>query len=162
MSVNIEKLRELVILTQQWAESKGLIDKENIRAQYNYIHLELTELYKAIREGKDQDEIKDGFGDTMVTLIVFAHIRGVPPLIGLWLKCHHHKARTTEPSSILVDLQDFRYELYSHLHPGEAFTRLCAIARSNGYDIVECLEIAYNEISKRTGKMIDGDFVKDK
>jgi len=29
-------------------------------------------------------------------------------------------------------------------------------------NLVECLESAYNIISKRTGKMIDGKFVKDK
>jgi hypothetical protein len=30
-----------------------------------------------------------------------------------------------------------------------------------GLTLEECLESAYNVISKRTGKMIDGQFVKD-
>ena len=28
-------------------------------------------------------------------------------------------------------------------------------------NLIECLESAYNVISKRTGKMVDGTFVKD-
>ena len=30
-----------------------------------------------------------------------------------------------------------------------------------GLKLVDCLESAYNVISKRTGKMVDGQFVKD-
>ena len=35
-------------------------------------------------------------------------------------------------------------------------------AHMNGLNFVDCLESAYNVISKRTGKMVDGVFVKDK
>jgi len=31
----------------------------------------------------------------------------------------------------------------------------------NGLTIEECLEYAYNDIKDRTGKMVDGVFVKD-
>jgi hypothetical protein len=30
-----------------------------------------------------------------------------------------------------------------------------------GLELVKCLESAYNVIAKRTGKMVDGQFVKD-
>ena len=36
------------------------------------------------------------------------------------------------------------------------------VAQKYGLELVDCIELAYNTISKRTGKMIDGSFVKDK
>ena len=38
---------------------------------------------------------------------------------------------------------------------------LKSVALSYGYDLEECLNAAWNEIKDRTGKMIDGTFVKD-
>jgi hypothetical protein len=34
-------------------------------------------------------------------------------------------------------------------------------AKMQNMSLVECLEGAYNIIAKRTGKMVDGQFVKD-
>ena len=36
------------------------------------------------------------------------------------------------------------------------------IAKKYNLELVECVDYAYNEIKNRTGKMIDGSFVKDK
>lgn len=45
---------------------------------------------------------------------------------------------------------------------GDVMVTLILQCELNNFDIFECLEGAYNVISKRTGKMIDGIFVKDK
>ena len=37
-----------------------------------------------------------------------------------------------------------------------------AIAKKYNLELVECVDYAYNQIKNRTGKMIDGSFVKDK
>ena len=39
---------------------------------------------------------------------------------------------------------------------------LDAIAKKYNLELVECVVYAYNQIKNRTGKMIDGSFVKDK
>ena len=39
---------------------------------------------------------------------------------------------------------------------------LDAIAKKYNLELVECVDYAYNQIKNRTGKMIDGSFVKDK
>jgi NTP pyrophosphatase (non-canonical NTP hydrolase) len=44
---------------------------------------------------------------------------------------------------------------------GDAFVVLTLLAAQNGLTINECVEVAYNEIKNRTGKMKDGVFVKD-
>ena len=45
---------------------------------------------------------------------------------------------------------------------GDILVTLIIQSKMQGLDIVECLEMAYNTISERTGKMKNGVFVKDK
>ena len=45
---------------------------------------------------------------------------------------------------------------------GDIIVTLMIQAKMQGLTIEECLESVYNIISKRTGKMVDGIFVKDK
>jgi len=45
---------------------------------------------------------------------------------------------------------------------GDIMVTLIIQAKMQGLSLEECLESAYHVISKRTGKMINGQFVKDK
>lgn len=45
---------------------------------------------------------------------------------------------------------------------GDILVTIIIQAEMQGLKLEECLESAYNVISKRTGKMIKGQFVKDK
>lgn len=45
---------------------------------------------------------------------------------------------------------------------GDIIVTLILQAEMNGLDIKDCLQSAYDVISKRTGRMVDGIFVKDK
>lgn len=106
-------MNELIDKTRQWFHDKGIIANSTPLKQLEKTQEELTETRDAvIREiyaGERVvqfrlDQIKDGIGDTVVTLI------GV---------C----------------------EMY-------------------GFTLEECLQMAYDTISKRNGTMIDGVFVK--
>ena len=44
---------------------------------------------------------------------------------------------------------------------GDIMVVLVNMVTRNGLTIEECLEYAYNDIKDRTGKMVDGVFVKD-
>lgn len=44
---------------------------------------------------------------------------------------------------------------------GDIMVVLINIAERNGLTLEQCLEHAYNDIEDRTGKMVDGVFVKD-
>lgn len=44
---------------------------------------------------------------------------------------------------------------------GDIMVTLIIQAKMQGVSLEECLESAYNVISKRTGKMVNGQFVKD-
>lgn len=114
------KYNELEPLVIQWAENKGILEKATALTQIEKTQEELDETREALfwdsknvlqyenSKGKlvnTKEEVKDGYGDQLVTLIIGAHM--------------------------------------------------------NGLKLEDCLEAAYNVISKRKGSMIGGQFVKD-
>lgn len=114
------KYTELEKLVIEWGANKGILDKATPLAQAGKTLEEVNELIEACEaqaEGKvkfvnskgnlvdTQEEIKDAFGDILVTIILGAKLQKLT--------------------------------------------------------LEECLESAYNVISKRTGKMVNGVFVKD-
>ena len=44
---------------------------------------------------------------------------------------------------------------------GDTIVTLIILAQQHGTNVEECLDIAYNEIAGRKGKLIDGVFVKE-
>lgn len=54
-----------------------------------------------------------------------------------------------------VNLIDTKLEM------GDIFVTLIILCNQLGIDCVECLQLAYEKISKRKGKTIDGIFVKE-
>lgn len=95
---------ELMNNINEWARQKDITKKENAPKQALKIMEELGETCGAFLKGKDE-ELKDGIGDVLVTVIIFAEQLGLNP--------------------------------------------------------VECLELAWNEIKDRTGKTVNGTFIKD-
>ena len=98
------KYEKLISDVVDWADDKGLVKEENSDKQLIKIIEEVGELASAILKKKRKEEI-DAVGDIMVTLIIFAEIRG--------------------------------------------------------YDVMSALGYAYQEIKDRTGKIVDGSFIKD-
>ena len=112
--------KELEPLVLQWAKEKGILEKATPLTQIEKTREELEETKEALfwdsknclqfenSKGKlvnTKEEILDGYGDQLVTLIIGAEM--------------------------------------------------------NGLKLEDCLEAAYNVISKRTGRMVNGKFEKD-
>lgn len=65
-----------------------------------------------------------------------------------------------EVNELLVAIQNNdRAEIQDAL--GDILVTIIIGAELQGMDIVDCLESAYDVISKRSGKMVNGTFVKD-
>ena len=94
----------LIENVSQWAEDKDILKKENAPKQLLKVLEEVGETAGALLKSKDA-EIKDGIGDSFVTLIILAKQLGLEP--------------------------------------------------------ADCLESAWNEIKDRTGKTVNGVFVKN-
>ena len=69
--------------------------------------------------------------------------------------------KTMEECQELIDAiqDDNREEIADAL--GDILVTIIIQAKMQNMSLVECLEGAYNIIAKRTGKMVDGQFVKD-
>ena len=69
--------------------------------------------------------------------------------------------KTMEECEELIDAieDDNREEIADAL--GDILVTIIIQAKMQNMSLVECLEGAYNIIAKRTGKMVDGQFVKD-
>lgn len=97
-------LESLTSLITEWAETKGLLKKENATKQFLKLVEETGELAAGLARN-DEDGIKDALGDIFV----------------VW--------------AILVE--------------------------QLGYSHVDVVDAVYNIISKRTGKTVNGVFIKD-
>lgn len=100
-SSSFDELSNKVI---EWAFDKGILEKENAPKQMLKVLEEVGETAGALLKSNEEG-IKDGIGDSFVTLIILARQLGLTP--------------------------------------------------------EECLLAAYNEIKGRTGKTVDGVFVKN-
>ena len=101
-------MNELIQNVLQWGIDKNIIGTDGKGTRYGQADKmleEANETHMAVNTN-DLRDVKDGIGDTVVTLILLA-------------------------------------DMY-------------------GWTLEECLQVAYDVISKRTGKMVDGVFVKDR
>ena len=96
-------MNNLIKQVEQWSIDKGL-DKGNSDRQALKFYEEAGEIGAALSRNR-MDDLKDGIGDTIVTLII--------------------------------------------------------LAQQHGMTIEECLQYAYDEISKRKGRTINGTFIKE-
>ncbi|MGZ9551264.1 MazG-like family protein [Staphylococcus epidermidis] len=96
-------LDQLIKNVEQWSINKGLNNGNSDRQALKFYE-EAGEIAAALSRN-DKEALKDGIGDTVVTLII--------------------------------------------------------LAQQHNMSLEECLQCAYEEIKDRTGKMINGTFVKD-
>jgi NTP pyrophosphatase (non-canonical NTP hydrolase) len=69
--------------------------------------------------------------------------------------------KTVEEVQELIDAIDVNNKAEIEDALGDILVTIIIQAEMQGLELVQCLESAYNVISKRTGKMVAGQFVKD-
>ena len=87
---------ELTYSVKLWAESRGLIKKENISRQMLKVMEEVGETAASIARG-NKNLIKDGIGDSFVTLIILSWQNGIDPtdcLRAAWEEIKDRKGTT--------------------------------------------------------------------
>lgn len=186
-------MNDLINNVRQWFHTKGIIEKSNPLKQLEKTQEELNETRDAAISLQQLDsefwqslgnignmrhvlcnQIYDGIGDTMVTLIGVCE---------MWSKDISKLSTNPVIESYINGLPDDRIALLDELqlrllnlylftatsNTGAAEVTMgmmvgCLFALSEQYGVTleECLHQAYDVISKRTGSMVDGKFVKDK
>lgn len=168
-------MEELIVAVQEWSKNKGL-DKADSRGQMLKVTEESSEMGQAkallLSPSKDirnkgLEMYMDAVGDTYVTLIILAQQQGIE-FLDLWE--HADAFYSHDENDILVALGVISGHLAknkSNSVEGIRFAifkmilSLKHLATKEGLESSECLEMAYNVIAKRKGKMIDGVFVKE-
>ena len=171
-------IQELVPLIHQWAKERGIFDKSTPFDQLLKTHEEVGELIKACYDN-DKPAIQDAIGDTMICLINYCYFVFKNKDFTIEIINARYMFDSFEGSSTinylgyiaktLIGLFNEEFLLQENNNcPRNVFFRLShisqlleKIAQDENTTLEECLNIAYNEIKNRTGKMINGKFVKD-
>lgn len=165
----MKTIQELVPLIQEWAKERGIFDKSTPFDQLLKTHEEVGELIKACYDN-DKPAIQDAIGDTMVCLINYCYMvkEDSEHVIdeGLTMKPDKIAAKVRlaiHVGMVLSEMLRFEYKRERPpLYCSPCFIRgLNSIALLKSTTLEECLNLAYNEIKNRTGKMINGKFIKD-
>lgn len=142
----INELEDLII---QWAQDKDLLKEDNAPKQYLKFLSEVGETADAILKN-DIPEIKDGFGYIAVTIIILAN------QLKMSLNLDEDKFINFD-SDCMETLFEFVNSSYTR---AGSISLLWSVAQNYGYDLTECLNLAWNEIKDRKGKTVRGTFIK--
>lgn len=159
----MKTFRELNSLIVDWAKERELDTKGTVQGQKMKTIEELAELIIGI--SKDNKEIiKDSIGDVAVTLIIGNMLDWRHSLIRVYNDAREAKRSFTgkvDRVSWIINQMDMTKSAYGIIYLHNIFIGLVGIANDYDLEFLDCLESAYNEISNRKGKMINGTFVKE-
>ena len=118
-------MNELIDKTRQWFHDKGIIANSTPLKQLEKTAEELTETRDAV--------------------VKFEHFNSI-----------FYQS--------LGKIGEMRYNLHEEIKDGigDTVVTLIGVCEMYGFTLEECLQMAYDTISKRSGKMENGIFVKDK
>ena len=143
---NFKTLKEQVI---QWGLEKGI---NNPVTQFCKVSEELDEINKELssKEELNLNKLKDAIGDTAVTLIILNYQEGRMSIFSE-MKVLDVKIPLVAYRQIFIAIAQ---------NDNRVFYMLNDLAEFFDTTLEECLSIAYNVISKRTGQTINGQFYK--
>ncbi|OEL06886.1 nucleotide pyrophosphohydrolase [Staphylococcus xylosus] len=162
---------QLIKQIEQWSIERDLHTANPIK-QYDKLIEEHGELVKGLNKD-DKTVIQDSVGDVFVVLtIMMQQIKGDMELAFKLSGFGEGNADTinyVETLGLLgrklQDLMDDRTNGGLHSETQAMISNIIYLlkitAKENNTDLTACLNLAYNEIKDRKGKMIDGKFVKE-
>lgn len=145
----MKDLKELQVLILEWAKERDLLHKENATNQRLKLIEECGELASAILKNKI-DEQKDAIGDIFVVLVILA-----------------------EQLNDNQNLDIYKVDFYSYSSEYNLIQQLINSYNSGlvevlfnlairlDLDLVECANLAWNEIKYRKGVTVNGTFIKE-
>ncbi|HEM5177945.1 TPA: MazG-like family protein [Streptococcus suis] len=164
-------ITDLIENVKDWSSAKGL-DKSDARKQMLKLFEEFGELNAGIAKN-NTTLIKDSIGDVMVVLTILCQQLNLDAreifLTADSLTIHHPKTLEIEVLSLITGaligklstaILNRTHEIKSNLIIREIVLKLHFVSKYYDFTKEQCFETAWNEIKDRTGKMVDGVFVK--
>lgn len=162
-------MKELINKVEDWAVEKGLLPDLDIKAQFNQFSEELSEVIKECSENNIYDSWVE-IGDCLVVLIIEAKYLNVD-LEHLFLReldiCSYSDNATcfiqlTKEHGLLVsNVKKNNKNKPIGINMYFILDALKNIAKNQGTNLEQCLKLAYDKISKRKGKIVKGQFIKE-
>ena len=159
------KFKEFKKNAVKWAKDRGIIPNSSFDAQYIKLVEELGELALGLRK-RDEGLIKDSIGDVAVVLVILSGIEDIDE----YLRLDFLKITDTMNSFQKLCEGIGKIPLFKNNENKDNLTSLINIVLSflkklseqQGYDFMECCELAWNEIKDRKGYLReDGIFIKE-
>lgn len=159
---------KLIEMVNAWAKERGL-DKVDARTQYTKLIEEQGELAKAIMQKNVEGDsgVLDSIGDYQVTLIIYCLIRDIH--IAFWKTVINPKNFAVE--TIYMNLVSTSAKIIASYNKGlvtneirnieNTFQLLSLVAGKYDTTLEDTLELAYNEIKDRKGRLVNGVFIKE-
>jgi len=172
--MDLERLKKQEELILNWATDKGILDKGTPMAQAQKTIEEVIEL-KVAHITNNKAEVLDSIGDIFVTVAIQSKMQGfnifdlcdyksIPKLGKRDNSGFVIKNIISESISFLDELvlEGEDKVFYMELSLSKIISNLIVYCKTYNIDIHECIDLAYSVISKRSGKMVGGTFVKNK
>lgn len=166
-------IQELVPLIHQWAKEREIYVQLTPFDELLKTHEEVGELIKACYDN-DKPAIQDAIGDVMVTMINYCYFIELDAIeyikqavdlsvtgyytISYVMNAHNALGRLI---SLYVWNEGKEISKPSGLRVFSILHYLNGIAHLEGTTLEECLNIAYNEIKNRKGRIVNGKFIKE-
>jgi NTP pyrophosphatase (non-canonical NTP hydrolase) len=152
-------MKELIESVIDWADAKGIYEHSTALSQRLYAIGELTNEFRdAIAKNKSSEEIKTELGDVLVFYINYMAMSD---------KSAEHIVNRFSNASFRAWCPEDNVDLGISAAVDDSkltevfLAQIAAIALGMDSTLEECLQLAYDKISKRTGKMQNGKLVKE-
>ena len=157
--MNFEELNTKII---EWACEREIDRKGTIQGQAIKTIEEMSELVKGICKN-DIDLIKDSIGDVYVTLVIGCMLNDSSACEKYIHDFGRYRIKESMIKMISGEIVHLSVcdEPYECFYVAKLVKLLESIAIEYKTSLSECVQLAYDEISNRKGKMIDGVFVKE-
>lgn len=165
-------MKELIENVVQWGVVRGL-DKVGHLAQAKYTLKETAELLDAYAD-QDIEKINDAIGDILVTLIVGASndknaifmfkneiLNSNPQFSCNTLTSRSINNLVMQVTSLMFNKTFLAHEYWLCSHSLNRMLHVVNREFNQALSLKDCLQLAYDEIKDRTGKLVDGQFIKD-
>lgn len=172
--MNLNAYRDLIL---GWARDRNLIEGSTPEKQLDKLFEEVGEYAGAsarhtVPEKREEMLLKmqDGLGDVFVVVCIMAAQMGVEldfddmeeyteegrnGVMYLTMGCLAGLVEAEHQGMNDQSLIEYPEHFYF------ATATAAAVAKRNGFDFLECIGMAWNEIKDRKGRMVDGVFVKE-
>lgn len=152
-------------LIKQWFIDTGIIEATTIEKQFIKLTEELGEIAEEIQlEYFDKVALGKEIGDYIVVMTGICLLSKVSP-VHLDINCSGHKDKLDCFTSLVIRNGLLAEAIAKNKDIGlvivEVGMIIDSLCKTVGIDKNECARLAYQKISKRKGKMVNGIFIKE-